>query len=59
MQGLVQGHKLTRGSPTCSRLSEASSGNFPAGPAVKNPPATAGDIGSTPSPGRVHVSRGN
>ena len=34
-------------------------GGFPAGPVVKNPPANAGDMGSSPGPGGSHVLRGN
>ena len=34
-------------------------GGFPAGPVVKNPPANAGDTGSSPGPGGSHVPRGN
>ena len=33
--------------------------DFPAGPVVKNPPANAGDMGSTSGPGRSHMSQGN
>ena len=29
--------------------------DFPGGPGVKNPPANAGDTGSIPGPGRIHV----
>ena len=32
-----------------------SSLDFPGGPVVKNPPASARDVGSIPGPGRVHV----
>ena len=32
---------------------------FPGGAVVKNPPAIAGDIGSSPGPGRSHVPRIN
>ena len=28
------------------------------GPAVKNPPANAGDVGLIPSPGRSHMPQG-
>ena len=31
--------------------------NFPGGPVVKNPPANAGDTGSTPGLGRSHMPR--
>ena len=32
---------------------------FPGGPVVKNPPANAGDTGSTPGLGRSHIPRAN
>ena len=32
---------------------------FPSGSVVKNPPANAGDMGSTPGPGGSHMPRGN
>ena len=33
--------------------------DFPGGAVVKNPPANAGDMGSSPGPGRSHVPRSN
>ena len=33
--------------------------DFPGGTVVKNPPASAGDIGSSPGPGRSHMPRSN
>ena len=30
-------------------------GDFPGGAVVKNPPANAGDTGSSPGPGRSHM----
>ena len=33
--------------------------DFPGGTAVKNPPASAGDTGSCPGPGRSHMPRSN
>ena len=33
------------------------SGGFPGGAVVKNPPANAGDTGSSPGPGRAHMPR--
>ena len=33
--------------------------DFPGGTVVKNPPANAGDTGSSPGPGRSHVPRSN
>ena len=32
---------------------------FPGGAMVKNPPANAGDTGSSPGPGRSHMPRSN
>ena len=34
-------------------------GGFPGGTVVKNPPANAGDTGSSPGPGRSHMPRSN
>ena len=33
--------------------------DFPGGSVVKNPPANAGDVGSSPGPGRSHMPRSN
>ena len=33
--------------------------DFSGGAVVKNPPASAGDTGSIPGPGRSHMSRSN
>ena len=33
--------------------------DFPGGAVVKNPPANAGDTGSIPGPGRLHMPRSN
>ena len=33
------------------------SAGFPGGTVVKNPPANAGDMGSSPGPGRSHMPR--
>ena len=32
---------------------------FPGGAVVKNPPASAGDTGSSPGPGRSHMPQSN
>ena len=32
---------------------------FPGGSVVKNPPSNAGDTGSVPDPGRLHMPQGN
>ena len=33
--------------------------DFPGGAAVKNPPANAGNTGSSPGPGRFHMPQSN
>ena len=33
--------------------------DFPGGAVVKNPPANAGDAGSSPGPGRFHMPQSN
>ena len=33
--------------------------DFPSGAVVKNPPANAGDTGSSPGPGRSHMPQSN
>ena len=38
---------------------KSSSGGFPGGAVVKNPPANAGDTGSSPGPERSHMLRSN
>ena len=43
------------GSPYCKRVAKG----FPGGTVVKNPPANAGDTGSSPGLGRSHMPRGN
>ena len=39
--------------------SKTPSQGFPDGTVVKNPPANAGNTGSSPGPGRSHVPRSN
>ena len=38
---------------------KAEEGDFPGGAVVRNPPASAGDTGSSPGPGRSHMPRSN
>ena len=38
---------------------KSSSGDFPGGTVVKNPPADAGDTGSSPGLGRSHMPQSN
>ena len=42
-----------------SSLLKAVAGDFPGGAVVGNPPAKAGDTGSSPGPGRSHMPRSN
>ena len=44
---------------TCYLLKNLYVLGFPGGAVVKNPPANAGDTGSSPGPGRSHMPRGN
>ena len=39
--------------------SKRNPGDFPGGTVVKNPPANAGDMGSSPGPGRSPMPRSN
>ena len=40
-------------------LYKAETWDFPGGAVVKNPPANAGDTGSSPGPGRSHMPWSN
>ena len=40
-------------------MSKNSWEGFPGGAVVKNPPANAGDTGSSPGPGRSHMPQNN
>ena len=42
-----------------SSLKRAINRDFPGGAVVKNPPANAGAMGSSPGPGRSHMLRSN
>ena len=53
--GTKGGRHLQHQSTVCQ---ETVSG-FPGGAVVKNPPANAGDMGSSPGPGRSHIPRSN
>ena len=44
---------------TCKMCFKKSSWNFPGGTGDKNPPANAGDTGSTPDIGRTHTPQSN
>ena len=45
-----------RGKPSVDKYIQQ---DFPGGAVVKNPLANAGDMGSSPGPGRSHVPQGN
>ena len=45
--------------PVNCMLKNGSDEGFPGGTVVKNPPANAGDTGSSPGPGRSHMPRSN
>ena len=53
-----EGQLMPRGLPLTNGLKE-SMADFPGGAVVKNPPANAGDMGSSPGPGRSHMPRSN
>ena len=40
-------------------INKAQNRGFPGGAVVKNPPANAGDTGSSPDPGRSHMPWSN
>ena len=42
-----------------TKLIEKEIRDFPGGAVVKNPPANAGDMSSSPGPGRSHMSQSN
>ena len=42
---------------TITKIKNSMGGGFPGGTMVKNPPANAGDAGSSPGLGRSHMPR--
>ena len=42
-----------------TEIKKTESGGFPGGAVVKNLPANAGDMGSSPGPGRPHMLQSN
>ena len=44
---------------TIKTLAEVNMRDIPGGTVVKNPPANAGDRGSSPGPGRSHTPQSN
>ena len=61
--GLIPGQLLVGELRSCmlDGLSKKGKGkmDFLGGPVVKNSPASAGNLGSVPSPGRFHMQQGN
>ena len=49
----------TKGHSVMSIIPQKKMQGFPGGAVVKNPPANAGDMGSSADPGRSHMSRSN
>ena len=57
---IAVGHKVLQlGSPLYHLPIKSKCWGFPGGAVVKNPPANAGDTGSSPGPGRSHVLQSN
>ena len=52
-------NRLERSPKEVELNSKNQQGDFPGGTVVKNPPANAGDTGSSPGPGRSHMPRSN
>ncbi|KAJ8788278.1 hypothetical protein J1605_022572 [Eschrichtius robustus] len=52
-------HRKPRKMTLSAGSSESLQKGFPGGAAVENPPANAGDTGSSPGPGRSHMPRSN
>ena len=49
--------ECTRDGPLVGDCEKVLIPGFPGGTVVKNPPANAGDTGSSPGPGRSHMPR--
>ena len=62
-QAATLDHEVTLGMRASARPVEQKDGknvkDFPGGAVVKNPPANAGDTGSSPGLGRSHLPRSN
>ena len=51
--------KISKETQALSDTLNKMDGGFPGGAVVENPPANAGDTGSSPAPGRSHMPRSN
>ena len=58
-KNIFKGMWIILQSKTGVLLSKEGVKGFPGGAVVKNPPANAGDTGSSPGPGRSHMLRSN
>ena len=56
---VLQSHDIDLITPEILRVWKRSAEGFPGGAVDKNPPANAGDTGSSPGPGRSHMPRSN
>ena len=56
---LYEKGELSYGMGKRQRFGKAHMAGFPGGAVVENPPANAGDTGSSPGPGRSHMLRSN
>ena len=54
-----EGGRGRKGRETNILIRKRACRGFPGGTVVKNPPANAGDTGSSPGPGRSHMPRNN
>ena len=57
--GLHQTKKLLHSEGNQQQNEKTTYWGFPGGAVVKNPPANAGDTGSSPGPGRSHMPQSN
>ena len=59
VESIILGNQMALGMNTAFPLKSSPALGFPGGAVVKNPPASAGDTGSSPGQGRPHVPRSN
>ena len=56
---LFRGHRAVGTSYQSTKFKKAQFWGFPGGAVIENLPASSGDTGSSPGPGRSHMPRGN
>ena len=54
-----QGTEILQAAGAANKTKQNKTRDFPGGAVVKNPPANAGDTGSSPGLGRSHIPRSN